>query len=73
MSMVAARAVRSNAVAAIPILHVDGKPEALGPLTQLPRAAKVEICGDGFNEQTIKVRFGGLQYFVFRADIEEMR
>jgi hypothetical protein len=40
---------------------------------QLPRGATLEVCGDGFNERTVKVRTNNRYYFVFRQDIEAPR
>lgn len=45
----------------------------LGLLLQLPRGASLEICGEGFNERTVKVRTNNQYYFVFRQDIEAPR
>jgi hypothetical protein len=41
-----------------------------GLVTQLPQSADVEICGDGFNDRTVKVRWHDSFYFVFRDDLE---
>jgi hypothetical protein len=41
----------------------------LGLVSQLSAGTEVKVCGDGFNERTIKVRAHGLCYFVFRADL----
>ena len=43
----------------------------LGVITQLPSGATVEICGDGFNDRTAKVRYCEGYFFVFLQDLQE--
>jgi len=43
----------------------------LGELVQLQPGTRLECCGDGYNERTIKVYCGGTFYFVFRQDIAD--
>ena len=47
---------------------VDGNAE-LGAITHLPLGAEVTFCGDGFNERTLKIRWEGQFFFVFRNDL----
>jgi hypothetical protein len=42
----------------------------LGTLTRLPEDARVELCGEGFDDRTAKVIFGGSTYYVFRDDLQ---
>ncbi|MBV8071568.1 MAG: hypothetical protein JO270_16785 [Acidobacteriaceae bacterium] len=42
----------------------------MGLLTQLTAASPIEVCGEGFNEKTVKVRVKDSYYFVFRADLQ---
>jgi hypothetical protein len=42
----------------------------LGTLIRLPDGADVEICGEGFNERTAKVLWGGCTYYVFLDDLQ---
>lgn len=42
----------------------------LGTILQLPEGTQVRICGDGFNERTVKVIWEGAYYFVFLEDLE---
>jgi hypothetical protein len=42
----------------------------LGPLSRIPEGANLEICGEGFNDRTAKVRWCGQFYFVFLQDLE---
>ena len=61
----------SKNIAAIQLLPGDGTGETrLGMITQLPSGAEVRICGEGFNERTVRVRWGGGYYFVFLQDLE---
>jgi hypothetical protein len=46
-----------------------GTPEGFGPLCELPAHADVEVCSDGFNDRTVKVRYGNCYYFVFWRDL----
>ncbi len=61
-------------IAAIQLLPPDGAGETrLGMITQLPTGAEVQICGEGFNERTVRVRWAGGYYFVFLQDLEVPR
>ena len=42
----------------------------LGPISKLPKGGLVESFGAGFNERTLKVRFGSAYYFVFVCDVD---
>jgi hypothetical protein len=57
-------------VAAIQLLNADKGNTKLGMITQLPRGAELQICGDGFNERTVRVRWAEGYYFVFLQDLE---
>jgi hypothetical protein len=41
----------------------------LGPILYLPAGSQVQICGDGFNPRTVKVRHHHSYYFVFQEDL----
>ena len=41
----------------------------LGPLRQLGVGTTVELCGDGYNDRTVKVRANGDCFFVFLEDL----
>jgi hypothetical protein len=48
-------------------------PEAsvrLGTILQLPEGTQVRVCGDGFNERTVKVAWEGAYYFIFWEDLD---
>jgi hypothetical protein len=41
----------------------------LGTLVRLPDGAEVEICGEGFDDRTVKVVWEGTTYYVFLDDL----
>ena len=43
----------------------------LGLLVQLETGTTIQVCGEGFNERTVKVNANGRFYFVFLQDIEK--
>lgn len=51
------------------IIPDDNGKLRLGTLIRLPDGAEVEICGEGFNDRTAKVRLGGATYYVFLDDL----
>lgn len=57
-------------ISGIQLIPTEDKPGRLGLVTQLPQNAELELCGDGFDERTVKVRWLGTCYFVFRQDLE---
>jgi len=62
--------ILSKKIAAIgAALNEDGKIR-MGVISQLPDGANLEVCGDGFNDRTIKVRWQEQFYFVFMQDVE---
>lgn len=56
-------------ISAIQLIQKEDGTTKLGLLSQLSAGTEVRLCGDGFNERTIKVRAHGLCYFVFRQDV----
>lgn len=60
----------------IPAMEVipatSGQP-GLGPILRIPNGAEIECCDEGFNEKTVKVRWQGKFYFVFREDLPTQR
>jgi hypothetical protein len=50
------------------VLEPNGQSK-LGSISRLPCGALLEVCGDGFNNSTIKVRMDATYYFVFRSDL----
>jgi hypothetical protein len=43
-----------------------------GRITPVPKGAHLEICGKGFTERTIQVRWGGHLGFAFLQDVEPL-
>ena len=41
----------------------------LGAVLQMPPGSLLEVCGEGFNPRTVKVRCAGSYFFVFREDL----
>ncbi len=61
--------IMQKSISALRIFSDDDGAGRLGMLTQIGQDAQLEICGDGFNERTVKVRWEDTLYFVFRQDI----
>jgi len=60
----------SKRVAAIALINTEGRRGKLGGIRQLPPGARLECCGDGYNERTVKVHLEGGFYFVFLQDLQ---
>lgn len=60
----------SKVIAAINIRETEDGHTRLGLIAQLPTGAQLEVCGEGFNERTLKVRWEDRFYFVFVHDVE---
>lgn len=56
-------------IAAIELMANNREHGRLGMVTQLPSGTRVEVCGSGFNERTVKVRSNERYYFVFWQDL----
>lgn len=64
--------ILSRKIAAIRLDHKLGKDSEkakLGIILQLPAGSSLDVCGDGFNSRTVKVRHGSSYYFVFEEDL----
>ena len=64
--------VLSRKIAAIHLhrsMGPDSEKAKLGSILQLPVGSNLEVCGDGFNTRTVKVRHGSSYYFVFEEDL----
>ena len=55
----------------ISAIHLEPSPNGakLGLITQIPAGVRLGVCGDGYNDRTVKVCWEDQFYFVFRADI----
>jgi hypothetical protein len=60
----------SKPIAAIHFSVSETGEARTGLITQLPKDAAVEVCGNGFNDRTVAVRWQESFYFVFLQDIE---
>jgi hypothetical protein len=61
-------ALPRNTSAIQAISDLDGNTR-LGIIVQLPDGAEVRVCGEGFNERTVKVAWEGGFYYIFREDL----
>lgn len=61
----------SKSIAALQIRPFEGDKEQKAFLTQIPKGAELQVCGNGFTARTRRVESGGNLYFVFLQDIEE--
>lgn len=65
----ASRGVLSRKASAVQFESRPNGATKLGLICQLPPGAEVELCGDGYSDRTVKVRYKDHFYFVFRNDI----
>lgn len=63
----------SHDISAMQVLPFNENGARLSPVSRLPRGARIEACGDGFDDQTLKVSYEGQYYFVFLLDLELQR
>lgn len=68
---ISCRIMLPKQVSAMQLLPAPGAPARLGLITQLPSGAIVDVCGDGFNERTAKVRYCEGYFFVFLQDLQD--
>jgi len=57
----------------IAVIRLVGNEERglhFGGVSELPEGAEVDLCGEGFNERTVKVQWHGEFFFVFLQDLE---
>ena len=60
----------SRRVAALRLARAaHGSQGKLGEIVQLQPGTRLDCCGDGYNERTIKVHSAGDFYFVFLQDL----
>jgi hypothetical protein len=62
--------VLSEEILATELIPTQTGQMQLSPLSSLPKGTEIEICGEGFNDRTAKVRWRGRFYFVFLQDLE---
>lgn len=56
-------------IAAVRLTNADGHRRRLGEIAQLPAGVRLDCCGGGFDERTVKVHYAGEFYFVFLQDL----
>jgi hypothetical protein len=62
----------SRRIAAIRLTRpADGRRGKLGEILQLQPGVRLDCCGNGYNERTIKVHYAGEFYFVFLQDLSD--
>src|SRR3982751_6078283 len=59
----------SQEIAALELLPTSSGAHA-GCLTPVPQGTRLEVCGRGFTERTIQVRWEGRLGFIFLQDVE---
>jgi hypothetical protein len=63
-----------RSVSAIPVLSgAQSSSVQLGLMTRLPEGAELDLRGPGFDDHTVRVRWGGQAYYVFLDDLELQR
>jgi hypothetical protein len=55
-------------LSAVSIVFTSGK-KRFGPLVQIDSGSALELCGEGYSTKTVRVRFDGKYFFVFKADL----
>jgi hypothetical protein len=63
-----ARALKT--ICAMQIREREDGSARMGLLAEIPAEPTPEVCGEGFNDRTVKVRIGERTYFVYRQDLE---
>ena len=63
----------SDDIYAMQLLAGSGASVTLGPVVLLPKGVCLYVCGEGFNERTVKVYCEDSLYFVFLQDLEVQR
>ena len=62
-----------RSISAVQLVDDEHGGAKLGGVSQLGPGSKVQCCGDGFDQYTVKVRAKGRIYFVFLEDLESQR
>ena len=67
--MPANRCVLRQEVPALQLIATDNGHARWGPLIRLPRGAELQEFGEGFDDQTLRVRCDGCFYIIFNQDL----
>ncbi len=59
----------SDDVSAVQLQPSSDSEPRLGPVSKLPRGARVQPCGNGFNSNTLKVFYEGQFYYIFAKEV----
>ncbi|MBV8833844.1 MAG: hypothetical protein JO217_13975 [Acidobacteriaceae bacterium] len=62
--------VLSRNISGIQVICDEMGRRRMGTLVQLPEGAGLQICGEGFDANTVKIVWEGGTYYVFLADLE---
>lgn len=61
--------VLPNDIYAMQIIPQAEREHMLSPGHWLPKGARIQACGKGFDSETVRVCYGGQHYFVFLSDL----
>ena len=64
------RVLLHQRISAVKLLPQQSGRAKLGGLTQLEPGTLLYVCGDGYNERTVKVSVQTDYFFVFKQDLE---
>lgn len=67
------QSIQSKLIAALQITKDDEGNETAGVLTQVNVTPEMKVCGDGFNDRTLKVALNNSTYYVFKQDLFYLR
>ncbi len=60
-------------IPALQLIQSQNGQSRWGPLIRLPRGAELHDFGEGFDERTLRVRFEGSFYIIFKQDLNSQR
>ena len=61
----------SRNISAIQALSEPDGGMGLGTILQLPEGTQIRVCGEGFNDRTVKVVWEDRCFFIFVEDLEQ--
>lgn len=65
--------VLRGGIPALQLVALDNGRARWGPMVRLPAGAELMPCGEGFDDQTLRVRFGDSFYVVFQKDLDSSK
>jgi hypothetical protein len=60
-------------IPALQLISTENGHSRWGPLIRLPRGAELYDFGEGFDDRTLRVRFDGCFYIIFKQDLNLQR